>query len=107
MVAKEGVTLGTLLQTSIAEGNSLGVLSDDEHPHQTCHETNLEILRFVDAHEGQTDEAVAQALRQPGHSTLQHFLEMTVAQQIVQSLLHLTLIVGTDGIEGGNIVHME
>ena len=62
--------------------------------HNVLHEAQLEVKRGLYSYEHHPEQTVAQALGQPGSKPLHHLVEMAVAQQLVQSLLHLPFLVG-------------
>ena len=67
--------------------------------HDGFHEAYLEVKWRLHAPEGQAQQTVAQALRQPGRKTLHYHIELSVGKQLLEGLLHFLGLVRTNIIK--------
>ena len=87
----------------IVERTAVGMLADDVL-YDGLHEPLLEVERSLHPRKGKPQQAIAQPLRQPRCQTLHYHIELTVVQQFVKRLLHLSRLVGSYLVE---LVHIR
>ena len=87
----------------IVERTAVGMFADDIL-YNGFHKPLLEVERCLHPCKGKPQEAIAQPFRQPRCKTLHHHIELTVVQQVVERLLHLSRLVGPNLVE---LVHIR
>ena len=106
MIRKEGVSgmnvterwklgampFASVSQCTVIEGTAIGVLTYDVFDDR-LHEAHLEVERCLHAYEGHSHQPVPNVSRQPGSESLQHHIELSVVQHVLESLLHLLRLI--------------
>ena len=63
------------------------------------HEAQLKVERCIHSLESQSQQGITYTLRQPRHESIEHQLELPVAEQFLKCLFHLASLIRPDLVE--------